>query len=275
MNQDQVKIILHSLYPEQSGPSYSVIFTGKKSKKVNGLYKPGTREILIHNKNFSTDSSLLYTAIHELTHHVLCTTQRVGRKSHTSLFWATFHDLLIKAEKSGAYSPPTMSAELSNLVGDIKDMLNQIVKLQEEAGNLLNQVQKRCKDEGVRYEDIVDRKLGMQRTTAKLYQQMKFAQVPTELGPDAAKLCVTTKKGNEVQAALSKGSSIDQARQHVVKGVSPAVAPLPPDEQEERKLDQLRAEAKRLEKTIVMLEGRLGAVKAELGNISSDVGEAV
>ena len=67
MNQDQVKEIL--LQIEESELEFSVTFTGKASKKVNGLYKSDTHEILLHNKNFSVDNELLYTAIHEYTHH--------------------------------------------------------------------------------------------------------------------------------------------------------------------------------------------------------------
>jgi hypothetical protein len=225
MNQDQVKDVLYSLYPEHGGATFTVTFTGKKSRKVNGLYKPATREILIHNKNFTADYAMLYTAIHELAHHVLCTTFQMGARAHSSLFWSTFHDLLGKAEKSGVYKTPEMSQELTVLLGDIKDMMSQIVKLQEEAGRLLTQAQVRCQEEGIRYEDVIDRKLGMQKSTAQLYQKMKNAMIPAELGPDAAKLCVTAKKGEAVQEALSNGSSLDQARQHVVKGVSPVVLP--------------------------------------------------
>ena len=82
MNQDQVKEKLLAI--EDAPLEFSVIFSGKRSKKVNGLYKPDTREILIHNKNFqggsggekaqgataTADNLLIYTAIHEYAHHL-------------------------------------------------------------------------------------------------------------------------------------------------------------------------------------------------------------
>jgi hypothetical protein len=77
MNQDQVKEKLLKLYDCKE--EFSVIFSGKKSGKVNGIYKSFEREIVIHNKNFVDDSGdqnemlLMFTAIHELTHHVLMT----------------------------------------------------------------------------------------------------------------------------------------------------------------------------------------------------------
>jgi hypothetical protein len=61
----------------ESPIDYVVIFSGKKSKKVNGLYKSLTKEIIIHNKNFVDENGkqhenfLIFTAIHELAHHVM------------------------------------------------------------------------------------------------------------------------------------------------------------------------------------------------------------
>ena len=100
MNQDKVKEILLSL--RDTSLEFSVTFTGKESKKVNGLYKPDTKEILIHNKNFKNDNQLVYTAIHEYAHHLEC--EKNGGKSsggrcHTNSFWACFHSLLEEAEK--------------------------------------------------------------------------------------------------------------------------------------------------------------------------------
>ena len=69
MNQDQIKAMLLDI--EESQLEFSVILTGKESKRVNGLYKPDTCEILLHNRNFTSDNQLIYTAIHEYAHHLL------------------------------------------------------------------------------------------------------------------------------------------------------------------------------------------------------------
>ena len=50
MNQDTVKDILLQIADTEL--EFSVTFTGKTSKKVNGLYNPDTHEIILHNKNF-------------------------------------------------------------------------------------------------------------------------------------------------------------------------------------------------------------------------------
>jgi hypothetical protein len=72
MNQEKIKEKLLAI--EDAKLEFSLIFSGKKSRKVNGLYKPDTREIILHNRNFAQDATgdnlLLYTAIHEYAHHL-------------------------------------------------------------------------------------------------------------------------------------------------------------------------------------------------------------
>ena len=68
MNQDQVKSIL--LEVEECPTPFTLVFSGKANKKVNGLYKPENAEIVLHNKNFESDNQLLYTALHEYAHHL-------------------------------------------------------------------------------------------------------------------------------------------------------------------------------------------------------------
>ena len=62
MNNDQIKDILINL--EETSIEFTVTMSGKESTKVNGLYKPETHEIILHNLNFKTDNQLVYTAIH-------------------------------------------------------------------------------------------------------------------------------------------------------------------------------------------------------------------
>ena len=59
MNQTQVKDILLRLKDDVQ--EFTVIFSGKKSTKVDGLYKPLTREIIIHNKNTEDENAIVYT----------------------------------------------------------------------------------------------------------------------------------------------------------------------------------------------------------------------
>src|SRR5215469_11323540 len=125
MNQDKVKDNLLAI--EDAPLEFSLIFSGKKSRKVNGLYKPDSREIIIHNRNFEKgtagDNLLLYTAIHEYAHH-LHSCSRGGElpsRAHTSEFWAVFHALLEKAEAKKIYSDVfAASPELMTLTETIR-----------------------------------------------------------------------------------------------------------------------------------------------------------
>ena len=74
MNNERIKEILLDICPCEI--DFSVIQTGKESKRVNGFYQPDTHEIYIHNLNLKTDNMLIYTAIHEYTHH-LCTIEKL------------------------------------------------------------------------------------------------------------------------------------------------------------------------------------------------------
>lgn len=71
---------------------FEVVVSGKWSSKVDRLYKPENREIVLHNKNFETDSELLFTAIHEYTHHLQFTASAtsISGRAHINHFWSLF-----------------------------------------------------------------------------------------------------------------------------------------------------------------------------------------
>ena len=54
MNNEQIKEML--LQIEDTKIDFTVTMSGKESKKVNGLYKPDTHEIILHNLNFKSDN---------------------------------------------------------------------------------------------------------------------------------------------------------------------------------------------------------------------------
>ena len=84
MNQEQVHALL--LRIREPREEFTVVLTGKRSRRVNGLYKPETREILIHNRNFAGDTELVYTAIHEYAHHLQFTSgvPPASTRTHTT-----------------------------------------------------------------------------------------------------------------------------------------------------------------------------------------------
>ena len=88
INQDRTKQILLQL--QETDTDFSITFSGKRSSKVNGLYRWELHEVIIHNKNFKNDNQLIYTAIHEYSHHIMwCKYHDIGKvPGHTNEFWS-------------------------------------------------------------------------------------------------------------------------------------------------------------------------------------------
>ncbi len=260
MNQDQVKEIL--LQIEESGLEFSVTFTGKASKKVNGLYKSDTHEILLHNKNFSVDNELLYTAIHEYTHHRLCELDgtRSGRV-HTQRFWSYFHRLLQKAEEKGLYKiAMEESPELLELTDTIRTtIMAEDGKLMKELGRLLSKARALCKQAGVRYEDYIDRVLCLPRASAATIEKIHAFDVKPELGYEAMK--VVANIANPDKRAAAEDLFLQK---HSPAFVRDSVKNKPQDEDPRRKLEN---EKRRIERTIVSLQARLSELEDTLAKM--------
>ena len=160
MDNEEIKQKL--LQIENTDLEFTVTMTGKESTRVNGLYKPDTHEILLHNKNFKSDMQLIYTAIHEYTHHLLTEEflaetggklPMKGSKVHTAAFWAKFHMLLQKAEELGIYKIDLEeSPELKELTEKIrKEYIEVNGKLMQEFADKVGGVvgsSRACVDNG-------------------------------------------------------------------------------------------------------------------------------
>jgi len=261
MNQDQIKSLLLSL--EDTALEFSVTMTGKKSKKVNGLYKPDTREILLHNKNFDDENQLIYTAIHEYGHHLICEREGVlqSAKSHTTAFWACFHELLERAEKAGLYRIGVeKSDELSKLTEEIrKKYLAENGRLMNELGKLLMKAHALCNEVGVRYEDYIDRVLCLPRTAAKAAVKVSAMGVNPSLGYETMKI-VASQPTPEKRAAAEKQFNAHRSPDTVKVNLARRV-------EDEDPKERLEKEKRRLEKTIAMLQSRLDHVEQSLSTL--------
>ena len=262
MNQDQVKEKLLSI--EDAPMEFSVIFSGKKSSKVNGLYKPDSREIIIHNRNFEQgatgDNLLLYTGIHEYAHHLHACAQggKLAPRAHTSEFWAIFHTLLEKAESKKIYRDVFAgSPELATLTETIrKKFLRENGSLVKEMGKHLLRAHELCTAIGVRFEDYVDRVLRIPRTAANMAIKMFNYDLNPETGADNMRFLAGIRDDDNRKAAetaLIKGKSPDM--------VKTALRQKP---EEEDPLLMLEREKSRLERTIETLSKRLEEVKKQL-----------
>jgi hypothetical protein len=266
MNQDQVKAKL--LLIEDSPLEFTLLFSGKKSKKVNGLYKPETREIIVHNRNFDTEGGgtdenlLLYTAIHEYAHHLHACSRggKLSARAHTSEFWAIFHGLLEKAEAKKIYHNVfSGSAELSELTETIRQKyLAENGSLVKELGGLLLRAHELCAAAGGRWEDYIDRVLCIPRQAANLAVKMYQYNLKPETGPDNMRFLAGIKNEETrmaAETALLKGRSPDT--------VKTAIRQKPEEDPRER----LSKEKLRLEHTIASLTRRLEEVEHELETI--------
>ncbi len=258
MNQDRVKELLLSV--EDASLDFTVVFSGKQSKKVNGLYKPETREILIHNRNFSDDNMLMYTAVHEYAHHLHCCAQggKLKARAHTAEFWAILHGLLQKAEEKGVYKNVFAdSPELAALTDTIrKACLYENGSLVKELGKLLLQANELCKTIGARFEDYVDRVLCIPRVAARTAMKIYQYNVNPSMGADNMKIVAGIRNEETrmaAEGALLSGKSPDEVRMQAARK--------PPAEDPRERLEK---EKIRLERTIDSLNKRLAEVEREL-----------
>jgi len=266
MNQDQVKEKLLSI--EDASLEFTLVFSGKKSRKVNGLYKPDTREIIIHNRNFNHEDKttaanmLLYTAIHEYAHHLhsCANNGKLPARAHTSEFWAIFHALLEKAESKKIYRDVFAgSPELSELTETIRQKyLRENGNMVKEMGKHLLKAHELCTALGVRFEDYVDRMLRIPRSAANVAIKMFNYDLNPETGADNMRFLAGIRNGNDrkaAEAALLKGKSPDTVRTTITK-----------KQTEEDSLSRLEKEKARLERTIDTLSKRLAEVEKELAD---------
>ena len=268
MENAKIKEILLDIHPTEL--DFSVIQTGKESHRVNGLYAPDTHEILLHNKNFKTENQLIYTAVHEYTHHLnaedlIKTTGNpsapYNSKVHNQAFWARFYKLISIAEEKNYYKLSIdASPELIELTEKIKkEYVEKNGLLMQEFGKLLIKAHELCEKADIRYEDYIDRVLRLPRTAATSITKVAKTQVNPALGFENMKLVANIAGTEEKQRAeeqLLAGHSPDSVRAMMKKKA-----------QEVDLKSKLEKEKQRLEKTIQQLTSRLEYVEESLANM--------
>lgn len=270
MTNERIKEILLDI--AESKLDFTVTQTGKESKRVNGFYKPDTHEIFLHNLNFKTENQLVYTAVHEYTHHLVTEAQLEinpnycgNGKTHTQEFWAKFGELLGIAEQKGYYSIGwENNAELKELTEDIKtNFLAKNGELMQEFGKKLAKAYELCKEADVRYEDYIDRVLCLPRNSAKDIRKVGAVDVNPAIGFDNMKVVASIKKkddrANAEQEFLNGGKSPSTVREMMKQQNAKA--------RSEDPKSKLEKEKSRLEKTIAQLTQRLEAVEESLANL--------
>jgi hypothetical protein len=270
MDNEKIKQILLDI--QDSKLSFTVIQTGKDSKRVNGLYKPDTHEILLHNKNFKTDNQLIYTAVHEYTHHLITeetlavsgSSAPLNAKIHNQAFWVKFNELIRIAEKKGYYViGMEKSPELEKLTEEIRrNYLEKNGRLMQEFGRLLARAHELCEQADIRYEDYIDRVLCLPRNSARDIAKLGIVPVNPAIGYDNMKLVAGIKKPEDRTAAeqqLMNGTSPVSVRDMMKRNSAAA--------QTDDPKTKLEKEKSRLEKTIAQLQQRLEYVEDALGTM--------
>jgi hypothetical protein len=259
VNRDQVKAKLLGL--RKTVEEFAVIFSGKKSRKVDGLYKPASREIILHTGNFTSDDELLYTAIHEYAHHLQFTGSAVpvSAKAHTTAFWSLFHELLFEAERTGLYRSPFEGIpEFVELTREIREkFLATSGSLMKELGRLLVQAHALCERHGANFGDYVDRALGLPRTSAQVIMKAHRQDLDPRVGFENMRHLTAIRDDGDrskAQAALIAGRTPDMVRAEYV------ARPKPKDPRAE-----LEEERARIKRTISRLQERLKEIDRRLG----------
>lgn len=216
MTQEQLAITLRTI--EDCPVDFSVVFSGKKSRRINGTYKPETREIRINEHNFESDNLLLYTAIHEYAHHIHSVENGNAApvRHHNSEFMAILYRLMNKAESKGLYRNVfNDSPELIELTKLIQDRITNDGHIIKELGAYLFNAYELCISVGGRFEDYVDRILKIPRITATTAIKIHQFNLEPSLGSDNMRFIANIKneeQRTQAQTELLEGASIDTVR---------------------------------------------------------------
>lgn len=258
MNQDQVKEKLLVLEP--STEEFTLLFSGKTSRKVNGLYKPETREIIIHNRNFDNDNSLLYTAIHEFAHHIHFTTTGVSTvRAHTIAFRDIFHRLLAAAEEKKIYlNVFEAEEEFKALTRRIKEKyLSGGGELFREFGKALLEARELCEKHRTRFEDYVERVLCLSQNSAATFMKVHAMNISPEVGFENMRTLAGIRdegKRHEAEREFLNGRSPDMVKAMLREKPAPAASGV----------ETLLAERDRLQRTISSLQEKLEKLEEKI-----------
>lgn len=258
MNQEQVKQKLLEI--ESNIEDFNLIFSGKTSRKVNGLYYPERKEIIIHNRNFDDDNLLIYTAIHEFAHHVhhARSVLPVPAKAHTNEFWIIFQKLLIDAENKGIYKNVfKANSDFIALTKEIREnYLSKNADLMKGFGKLLVKAIGLCQIHKVRFEDYVDRELLIARNSADTMVKIYSMNINPEVGFDNMK--ILSRVRDEGQRRMIEGEILGGKTQEMVK------ADISRNKKSGDSIDLLEREKKRIKRSIEKLQERLEQIDEKI-----------
>lgn len=241
---------------------FSVTFSGAKSKKY-GSYRISDKKITLYTVNHANDAMLIYTAIHELAHHILVTEMgrgESGRWAHGRLFWGVFYDLADKAEELGIYVPE-IDGELGGLIEEAKGISAEIARLQRELGGVMMRLQSACEAKGVDFEYAAERRAGISTRSVKA-AYAAYSLGERGLGADQQAAAIAERSAEKRAAllgVLKKGKTVAQGKL--------AVCPVDTEGDEGARLAM---EKRRIERTIAVLKRRLEIIIVKIDKIGGE-----
>ena len=261
MNQEDVFQQLNKLH--KCKEPFTLVFSEKKCKNKNGYYSPGEYKITINNKNFINQEGelngtlLMYTAIHELAHHIQFTEHKQkGIRCHTQLFYAILDMLADKAEEMEIYKP-VIDHELEELLTEAEVISQKIARLQIELGKVLEKINSACIKKGVRYEDMVKRKAFICMDTVKKCTRMASLDLPNNISADVQAVIAGERDNDKRKVMTIAAQAGKSAAQVKYAGGNNTTSSKSKGESE---MDNLLLEKGRLENQIKNLQTRLKRV---------------
>jgi hypothetical protein len=245
---------------------FTLVFSGKKSRRINGTYYPARKEIAINNLNFVGEDNeleenlLMSTAIHEFAHHLVDTELDQPRsRCHTALFWSVFDDLAEEAERTGVcrLRPDEQTLELAEAAAEIS---RRMAALQRELGAALKLAAESCKRQGISPDDLFRRKIKLTMASCKRAMEADSLGAPESVNMDqqAALLAERSPERRRAMAeGIREGKTVDQIKRPADRPASE------PDD-----FGRLSGERDRLERSIMRLQIRLAGVQARLEELS-------
>jgi hypothetical protein len=180
-------------------------------------------------------------------------------RPHTQEFWALFHELLEKAEDLGFYENVfDTDPEFVSLTTHIKEhCLAGNGSLLLELGRLLVRAEELCRIHHARFEDYVERVLGLPKRTASTAIQAQNLNLDPALGWD----------GLSLVASIRDPEARAKAAEELSKGANPFIAKrraMPSSDEEEDPIEALIAEHRRLERSIASMTERMRRIEEKL-----------
>ena len=258
MNQDEVKKSLIELHPTKV--DFILLFSGKSNARVNGLYKPGSHEIVLYNRNFTSDNAMFYTAMHEYAHHIMTTEKGArGSRSHTNAFWAVLHELAGIAEAKNLYTSPAKIKEMHPVDASLTALLKQSGEIMKAIGKALIEAQAVCTRNGVRFEDYIQRDLKQTLPWAQACMKAAVYDLPTDIGTENIKAVAAIKNADE-RAAVVDALEGELSPQQVKAAKAHEKEPVDV-------IERLEKERSRIAHTVEVLLKRQREVECELKKI--------